>query len=92
MIVGYLLTYMCVYNFEHTFMEYNVHVMNHYSNSYGLWNVVIANKNDLVFTVCRYRLAVCRHRLAVCNVTLQLHILAHNKNTDSLVALIVSCL
>ena len=46
---------------------------------------IITNKNNLVFTVCR-------HRLAVCNVTLQLHILAHNKNTDSLVAMIVSCL
>ena len=46
---------------------------------------IIANKNNLVFIVCR-------HRLAVCNVTLQLHILAHNKNTDSLVAMIVSCL
>ena len=46
---------------------------------------VIANKNDLVFTVCR-------HRLAVCNMTLPLHILAHNKNTDSLVAITVSWL
>ena len=66
-------------------MECNVHVMNHYSNSNSLWNVLIANKSDLVFTVCR-------HRLSVCNMILQLHILAHNKNTDSLVAMIVSCL